>query len=183
MQRYQDRTEAGWRLAVNFTEYFKHPGVLVLAISRGGVPVAYEIAQALSAELGVFPFDDNQTAPADSAESLGKSWMATHLNDRTVILVDDGLSVPVNIIAAARAARLQGPKKLIIAIPIVSSANLMEFRSEADQIVCSVSPKPFQARGFLYEKEAEPGDQEIRSLIERAARRQEMVSHSRVSKR
>lgn len=50
MRHFQDRTEAGKALAERLAPYEKeHP--LVLAIPRGGVPVAYEIAQGLNAEL------------------------------------------------------------------------------------------------------------------------------------
>jgi predicted phosphoribosyltransferase len=54
MQRYRDRTEAGWRLAVSLVSYFGRSDVLELAMTRGGAPVAYEIAQALDAQLDVF---------------------------------------------------------------------------------------------------------------------------------
>jgi predicted phosphoribosyltransferase len=54
MQHYRDRTEAGWRLAVNLAAYYGRPDVLTLAMTRGGAAVAYEIAQALDARLDVF---------------------------------------------------------------------------------------------------------------------------------
>src|SRR5947208_4887758 len=52
--KFQDRTEAGWWLAQKLTAYQNRPDVLVLALPRGGVPVAYEVAQALNAPLDVF---------------------------------------------------------------------------------------------------------------------------------
>ncbi len=54
MQHYRDRTEAGWRLAVNLAAYYGRPDVLAVAMTRGGAPVAYEVAQALGAQLDVF---------------------------------------------------------------------------------------------------------------------------------
>src|SRR5712692_3008661 len=52
--RFQDRADAGRKLATQLAAYAGRPDVLVLALPRGGVPVAYEVAQALSAPLDVF---------------------------------------------------------------------------------------------------------------------------------
>jgi putative phosphoribosyl transferase len=52
--RYRDRTDAGQQLATKLLEYAHRPDVIVLALPRGGVPVAYEVAQALGAPLDVF---------------------------------------------------------------------------------------------------------------------------------
>src|SRR2546421_4623029 len=52
--RYQDRTQAGRVLASMLTTYTNRRDVLVLALPRGGVPVAYEVAKALHVPLDVF---------------------------------------------------------------------------------------------------------------------------------
>ena len=51
---FHDRTEAGRELAKLLMEFRDRPDVLVLALPRGGVPVAFEVARALHLPLDVF---------------------------------------------------------------------------------------------------------------------------------
>jgi putative phosphoribosyl transferase len=52
--QFFDRTEAGQFLAENLGRYANREDVLVLALPRGGVPVAAEVAKRLDAPLDVF---------------------------------------------------------------------------------------------------------------------------------
>jgi putative phosphoribosyl transferase len=51
--QFRDRADAGRQLATRLTEYANRPDVIVLALPRGGVPVAFEVAASLSAPLDV----------------------------------------------------------------------------------------------------------------------------------
>ena len=51
---FKNRSEAGRFLAQELEEYTNNPNVVVLALPRGGVPVAYEVAAALKAPLDIF---------------------------------------------------------------------------------------------------------------------------------
>jgi len=51
---FRDRVDAGRRLARELADYAGRDDVLILALPRGGVPVAYEVARALDLPLDVF---------------------------------------------------------------------------------------------------------------------------------
>ena len=53
-ERFRNRTDAGRQLAEKLAAYANRPDVLVLALPRGGVPVAFEVARAFGAPLDVF---------------------------------------------------------------------------------------------------------------------------------
>lgn len=54
MNLYRNRRDAGRALGAALSKYAGEPGLLVLALPRGGVPVGYEVARALDAPLDVF---------------------------------------------------------------------------------------------------------------------------------
>jgi predicted phosphoribosyltransferase len=51
---FRDRADAGRQLAERLARYADVPNVIVLALPRGGVPVAYEVARRLHAPLDVW---------------------------------------------------------------------------------------------------------------------------------
>ena len=53
MDRFLDRHDAGRQLARKLSKYANYPDVVILALPRGGVPVAYEVAHALKAPMDV----------------------------------------------------------------------------------------------------------------------------------
>lgn len=50
--RFEDRTEAGERLAAVLAQFRDRPDALVLGLARGGIPVAAAVAKALNLPLG-----------------------------------------------------------------------------------------------------------------------------------
>jgi putative phosphoribosyl transferase len=91
------------------------------------------------------------------------------LAGRTVVLVDDGLATGATMRAAARAVRDRQPAKLIIAVPVAAEPTCREMQSEADEVVCLLTPEPFFGVGQFYREFGQTSDEEVRALMERAA--------------
>ena len=53
MQRFLDRRDAGKHLALKLLKYANRPDVIILALPRGGVPVAYVVALVIKSPLDV----------------------------------------------------------------------------------------------------------------------------------
>jgi putative phosphoribosyl transferase len=97
---FRDRRAAGRLLATKLARYAERPDVVVLALPRGGVPVAYEVAQALDTPLDVFVV---RKLGLPGHEELAMGAVATGgvrvLNEPIV----RGLSIPDEVIEAVAA--------------------------------------------------------------------------------
>ena len=91
---------------------------------------------------------------------------------RKIILVDDGLATGSTMRAAIAALREQRPAHILVAVPVGAPEICAEFEREsnADEIVCLQTPTPFCAVGLWYEDFEQTTDEEVRQLLERAAR-------------
>jgi putative phosphoribosyl transferase len=54
MAFFKDRVDAGKKLAKELSKYANRSDVLILALPRGGVPVAFEVAKELNVKMDVF---------------------------------------------------------------------------------------------------------------------------------
>jgi predicted phosphoribosyltransferase len=89
---------------------------------------------------------------------------------RVIIIVDDGLATGATMRAAVRALRDRGADRLIVAVPTASPQTCADFRTEVDEIVCAITPEPFDAVGLWYEDFSQTTDAEVQELLELAGR-------------
>lgn len=209
---FQDRPDAGRFLAKKLIHHANDPSLVVLALPRGGVPVAFEIVRELNAALDVFVvrklgvpgYEElamgaiasggvrvlneeliqrlNISAAAIEAvtreeeQELARCEIAfrgdreaVQIEGQTVILVDDGLATGASMRAAVRALRKKNPAYVTAAVPIGSKDTCDHFRTEVDELICGDSPEPFFAVGTWYANFLPTTDEEVKSLLNRAA--------------
>ena len=206
----RDRRDAGRLLAEKLAAYANRPDALVLALPRGGVPVAYEVARALGAPLDVFVvrklgvpgyeelaigavatggvrvLNDQLVERLGIPEQMIDAVAARELQElarrerryrggrpppdvrgRTVILVDDGLATGATMHAAIEALRQQKPTRIVVAVPTASPETCEEMKTKADDVICAITPEPFQAVGRWYQDFSQTTDEEVEALLSR----------------
>lgn len=87
------------------------------------------------------------------------------LEDRIVVVVDDGLATGATMEAAVRAIRTQTPRRIVVAVPVASRFALMRISAIADEVVCLEAPPNFEAVGQWYAEFGDTGDAEVIALL------------------
>ncbi len=90
--------------------------------------------------------------------------------DRVVVLVDDGLATGSTMRVAVTALRLQHPASIVVGVPIAPPSTCEELADIADNVLCALTPEPFYSVGRWYEDFSQTSDEEVRELLELAAR-------------
>lgn len=87
---------------------------------------------------------------------------------RTVLLVDDGLATGGTARAAARAVRVLGPRRLVLAVPVAAAETAEALRGEVDEVVAVQEPPRLGSVGAWYEDFHQVDDEEVLALLRRA---------------
>ncbi len=206
---FNDRSDAGKALAEKLKEFGGRRDVVLLALPRGGVPVAFEVARKLELPLDVFivrklgvpgheelamgaiasggirvlneavvkqmHISDKDIAAALAVESRElerreRAYRAAghqvQLEDRTVVLIDDGLATGTTMRAAVKALRAKRPAKIVVAVPVGAKSSCEELKTEAEQVICLRMPEPLYAIGQWYKDFRQTSDEEVRFLLD-----------------
>lgn len=91
------------------------------------------------------------------------------LQDRIVILVDDGLATGSTMRAAVIAVRRQLPSQIVVAAPVGARQACDALDQVSDEVVCALTPEPFRAVGLWYQNFEQTTDDEVRRLLAAAA--------------
>jgi putative phosphoribosyl transferase len=87
------------------------------------------------------------------------------LENRDVILVDDGIATGSTMKAALASVRNRGAKNVIVAIPVGPPSTIRELEEKADHVVCLHTPEAFYAIGQFYEDFTQTQDEEVTRIL------------------
>jgi putative phosphoribosyl transferase len=199
---YKNRKDAALKLASYLNKYKNEDSVL-LAIPRGGVPIAYHIATQhnLPIELlmtkkighpsnpefaiGAVSLEDEIIDQRHNISStyikeevkrlrenlikkyqlfMGKT-MPTDLENKTLIIVDDGVATGNTILSSIPMLRKKNPKKIIVAVPVSPPETAERLRKVVDELICPYTPLKFFGVGYHYQDFSEVSDEEVISLL------------------
>jgi len=93
------------------------------------------------------------------------------LEDRVVVVTDDGVATGATMLAALRGVRAEHSAKLIAALPVGPDDTLARLAKEADETICLRVPPYFGALGRFYDDFTQVEDQEITEILEQQAER------------
>ncbi|MBO1076243.1 phosphoribosyltransferase [Roseomonas marmotae] len=213
----EDRAAAGRALAARLM-HLRDAAPVVLALPRGGVPVAFEVAAALGApldillvrkigaphfpelaagavlggahpgtvineavvrELGISEAYLEREAARQRAEITRRSDAYLRgrpplpVENRTVIVVDDGAATGATARVALRMLRAAGlARRVVLAVPVAAPEVAAMLRGLCDDAVFLALPDPFGAVGRFYEDFTQVEDAVVIDLLDRAATRQ-----------
>jgi putative phosphoribosyl transferase len=90
---------------------------------------------------------------------------------KVAIVVDDGVATGGTAVAAARWARREGAKRVVLAVPVAPAQALRTLGREVDELVVLATPDPFYAVGQWYSDFTQVSDDEVVELLSRAGDR------------
>jgi putative phosphoribosyl transferase len=90
------------------------------------------------------------------------------MQGRQIILTDDGLATGWTMRAAILAVRRQQPARIVVAVQVAAPSIFEEFQTEADEVVCVLTPVSFHAVGQFYRAFPQVPDDAICDFLENA---------------
>lgn len=87
------------------------------------------------------------------------------LENKTVILVDDGIATGATMRAAVEGLRQLSPARVVIAVPVAPPRTCHELESRADDVICLMTPEGFGGVGRWYNRFDQTTDEDVKALL------------------
>jgi putative phosphoribosyl transferase len=162
----------------------------VIVVRKLGVPYQPELAMGAIGEDGIRIVDSRVVAMAEvsepeleaveqreraelqrRAELFRRGRARLELDEKVAVIVDDGIATGSTVKAACRVARGLGAVWVVVAAPVAPVETAQRLAGDADEIVVVEQPAFFYAIGQFYRDFTQTSDNEVTSLLDRAAAR------------
>ncbi|MGF1473213.1 MAG: phosphoribosyltransferase [Rubrobacteraceae bacterium] len=91
---------------------------------------------------------------------------APDIQDRTAILVDDGIATGMTAMAAIQAIRTANPRRIVLAVPVCAKETAGNLSRQVEDFVCLEIPADLWAIGLWYRDFHQIPDEEVVELLE-----------------
>jgi predicted phosphoribosyltransferase len=99
-------------------------------------------------------------------KSLRGNMPYPSLEEKTVIIVDDGMATGNSMRAAVQSVKKRNPKEVVVAVPVAPREAVAELSRGGTRVVCLEQPRFFFAIGEFYKDFEQVEDAEVRELLE-----------------
>jgi putative phosphoribosyl transferase len=87
------------------------------------------------------------------------------LEDRVVIIVDDGIATGHTLMAIVEMVQEKKPRRVIVAVPVGPPGAIQRLEQLVDEVECLLMPQDFQAVSQFYDEFAQVSDEEVVTLL------------------
>src|SRR3990167_7055558 len=109
--------------------------------------------------------EEKKQALADRNHQYRHDKPPPAVENKIVIIVDDGIATGASLRAALSALAYQHPAKIIIAVPVADAFVCDELSKMVDEVVCLFQPETLIAVGQFYENFDQVSDQEVIKIL------------------
>ncbi len=162
----------------------------VILVRKLGVPFQPELGMGAIGESGIRVLNDEivrttgvtpgEIAEVEALERVelerrARSYRAgrprTQLAGRVVLVVDDGIATGSTAKVACEAARAEGARRVILAVPVAPADWTHRLVGTADEFISVTTSEDFDSIGQFYRDFRQTSDDEVISSLDRAAAR------------
>jgi putative phosphoribosyl transferase len=145
-----------------------HPDVAMGAVGSGGAlvlnpGVVFGLDVAADVMQTAIARERREIARRERLHRGGRAPCA--IEDKAVLLVDDGMATGASMRAAVEAVRRRRPSRVIVGVPVAAPEACDSLRRLADDVVCVATPWPFYSLGLWYGEFPVVTDAEVRRLL------------------
>lgn len=173
---YYIAMEYNFPLEILLTKKIGHPGSSELAI--GAVSLENEVIDDRHNVSDAY-IEEQVQLIRKSLQDRYKKFMGDRkpmdLENKIVIIVDDGIATGNTILAAIKMIRAKRPKKIVVAVPVAPPRTAKVIEKEVDDFVCVSIPEAFFGVGQFYQDFSQVTDREVIQLLREANSRAGMT--------